>query len=116
MAANPPLPENEVMTLLATGTTTSGLEDPDAAAGKAFQLLIEQIRKAPPGSKLHPLAKFAEPLKDVEIQVAGADPFTGKRRNAVTIPFPESDRWYVSAAVDSESNTRGLVLYVLRFR
>ncbi|MDQ8189882.1 translocation/assembly module TamB domain-containing protein [Roseibacillus persicicus] len=114
-SSNPPLPESEVITLLATGTTTSGLEDPDAARGKAFQLLIEQIRRAPPGSPLHPLAKFAEPLKDVEIQVAGADPFTGKRRNSVTIPVPESDRWFVTAAVDSESNTRGLVMYILRF-
>ncbi|MBK1835521.1 translocation/assembly module TamB domain-containing protein [Roseibacillus ishigakijimensis] len=114
-ASNPPLPESEIITLLATGTTTSGLEDTDAARGKAFQLLIEQIRRAPPGSPLHPLAKFADPLKDVEIQVAGADPFTGKRRNSVTIPVPESDRWFVTAAVDSESNTRGLVLYILRF-
>ncbi len=115
-ASNPPLPENEVITLLATGTTTSGLEDPDAAKGKAFQLLIEQIRRAPPGSPLHPLAKFAEPLKDVELQVAGADPFTGKRRNSVTIPVPESKRWFVTASVDAESNTRGLVLYILKFQ
>lgn len=114
-SSNPPLPESEVITLLATGTTTSGLEDPDAARGKAFQLLIEQIRRAPPGSPLHPLAKFAEPLKDVELQVAGADPFTGKRRNSVTIPVPQSDRWFVTASVDSESNTRGLVMYILRF-
>lgn len=114
--SNPPLPENEVITLLATGTTTSGLEDTEAAKGKAFQLLIEQIRRAPPGSPLHPLAKFAEPLKDVEIQVAGADPFTGKRRNSVTIPVPQSERWFVTAAVDSESNTRGLVFYLLKFR
>lgn len=114
-ASNPPLPENEVITLLATGTTSSGLEDADAAKGKAFQLLIEQVRRAPPGSPLHPLAKYAEPLKDVEIQVSGADPFTGKRRNSVTLPLPGSDRWAVTAAVDSESNTRGLVVYLLRF-
>ncbi len=115
-ASNPPLPENEIMTLLATGTTTEALEDSDAATGKAFQLLIEQIRRSPPGSPLHPLAKFAEPLKDVEIQVAGADPFTGKRRNTVTLPIPSSDHWFISASVDAESNTRGLVLYILKFR
>lgn len=115
-SSNPPLPENEVITLLATGTTTSGLEDPDAAKGKAFQLLVEQVRRAPPGSPLHPLARFAEPLKDVELQVAGADPFTGKRRNSVTLPVPQSERWFVTASVDSESNTRGLVLYILKFR
>lgn len=114
-AANPPLPENEIITLLATGTTSSGLEDADAAKGKAFQLLIEQVRRAPPGSPLHPLAKYAEPLADVEIQVAGSDPFTGKRRNSVTLPLPDSDRWAVTAAVDTESNTRGLVVYILRF-
>lgn len=114
-SSNPPLPENEIITLVATGTTSSGLEDADAAKGKAFQLLIEQIRRAPPGSPLHPLARFAEPLKDVELQVAGSDPFTGKRRNSVTVPIPNSTRWNVSAAVDSESNTRGLIIYLLRF-
>ena len=114
--SNPPLPENEVITLIATGTTSEGLEDPQAAAGKAFQLLIEQIRRAPPSSPLHPLARFAEPLKDVELQVGGVDPFTGKRRNSVTLPVSNSDRWFVSASVDAESNTRGLALYIIKFR
>ncbi len=115
--SNPPLPESEVITLLATGSTPAGLEDGDAAKNKAFQLLIEQIRKAPPGSPLHPLARFAEPLKDVEIQVGGADPFTGKPRNSVTLPLPlpNSERWFITASVDAESNTRGLVLYLLKF-
>ena len=113
--SNPPLPENEVITLVATGTTPAGLEDADAARSKAFQLLIEQVRRAPPGSVLHPLARFAEPLKDVELQVGGVDPFTGKRRNSITIPVPTKERWWVSAAVDAESNTRGLVIYVLKF-
>ena len=115
-SSKPPLPENEVIALVATGTTTEGLEDPEAAAGKAFQLLIEQIRRSPPGSPLHPLARFAEPLKDVELQVGGVDPFTGKRRNSVTLPLPNSNRWFVSASVDSESNTRGLALYIIKFR
>ncbi|MGJ8724371.1 MAG: translocation/assembly module TamB domain-containing protein [Roseibacillus sp.] len=115
-ASNPPLPENEVITLLATGTTTEALEDSDAAKSKAFQLLIEQVRRAPPGSRLHPFAKLAEPLKDVELQIASADPFTGKRRNSATVPIPRSERWFITAAADSESNTRGLVLYILKFR
>ena len=115
-ASNPPLPENEVITLLATGTTTEALEDSDAAKSKAFQLFIEQIRRAPPGSRLHPFAKIVEPLKDVELQIASADPFTGKRRNSATVPFPNSDRWFISASADSESNTRAFVLYILKFR
>ena len=112
--SNPPLPENEVITLLATGTTPAGLEDSDSAQSKALQLLIEQVRRAPPGTLLHPLAKAVEPLKDVEIQAGGSDPFTGKPRNSLTLPL--SDRFFFSAAVDSESNTRGLVLYLLKFR
>jgi phosphate transport system protein len=38
LTSSPPLPENEIMTLLATGTTTSGLEDPQAASSRALQL------------------------------------------------------------------------------
>ncbi|MEM9081627.1 MAG: translocation/assembly module TamB domain-containing protein, partial [Verrucomicrobiota bacterium] len=115
--SNPPLPENEIMTLIATGTTPTGLGDSDTAKGKALQLLIEKVRRAPPGTRLHPFAKFAEPLKDANFEIGGVDPFTGKRRNSVTLPLPffDSDRWFLSAAIDDQNNTRFLGLYVLRF-
>ncbi len=45
LTSNPPLPDNEIMTLLATGTTTSGLENPQAASSRAMQLLAEEIRR-----------------------------------------------------------------------
>ncbi|MDP0492374.1 MAG: translocation/assembly module TamB domain-containing protein [Verrucomicrobiota bacterium JB023] len=114
--SSPPLPENEIITLLATGVTPEGLEDTDTARNKLFQLLIERVRLAPPGTFTYKyLRPLAEPLKDVEFQVAGSDPFTGKKRNSITVPVPETEKWFVSASVDSENNTRLLTRYVLQF-
>src|SRR5690606_12088589 len=42
LTSDPPLPENEIMTLLATGTTSDGLEGGQAATLKAAQLLVEE--------------------------------------------------------------------------
>ncbi len=45
LTSEPPLPENEIMTLLATGTTSAGLEDSQAASSRGLQLLIEELRR-----------------------------------------------------------------------
>ena len=49
----PPLPESEIMALLGTGTTTSGLQDRDVATFKAFQIFLMKLKKraAKPGRK-----------------------------------------------------------------
>lgn len=111
----PPLPESEVMALIATGSTTSGLEDQEVATFKAFQIFLLKMRQradAPGGNKL-----FASLLKGVEnlnLNVGDKNAFTGKEYYSATIELTPS--WHLTAQVDNEQQTRGLVIYVIRFR
>ncbi|MCW1886794.1 translocation/assembly module TamB [Luteolibacter flavescens] len=113
LTSDPPLPESEIMTLLATGTTSDGLEDGQAATMKAAQLLIEEWRKGrlPFAEQV---AKVLEVINRVDVRIGEDDPLTGKRLNSATIEVTE--KIYVSGSVDKQSNTRVLGAFVLRFK
>jgi hypothetical protein len=111
--SNPPLPETEIMTLVATGTTTSGFEDPEAATARAAQLLIEEIRngRVKYVRGLGPLLKIIE---KVDFQVGEKDPYSSTKYNSATINL--DDNWLVRAGISDEGNTRTTLIYLFRFR
>jgi hypothetical protein len=113
LTSDPPLAESEIMTLLATGTTSDGLAGGQAATLKAAQLLVEEWRKGrlPFGEQV---AKLVAVLNKVDLRIGEDDPLSGKRLNSATIEL--SERWYASGSVDKESNTRVLGAFVLRFK
>ncbi len=111
----PPLPESEVMTLLATGTTTSNLANPGVATYKAFQLFLVKLKQRndkPGGNKL--FKALLSEVEDLNINVGEVDPFTGRTFTSSTIEIHPS--WHLTAQVDDTQETRGLIVYVLRFR
>jgi hypothetical protein len=113
LTSEPPLPDNEIMTLLATGTTTKGLADGSAAQSRAMQLLIEEFRRGrlPLGRRLAP---FLEHFEDIELAVGQPDPYSGRQRSSVKLPFAE--QWSVFGGVDGEGKTRSLLLFQVRYR
>jgi autotransporter translocation and assembly factor TamB len=113
LTSNPPLPDNEIMTLLATGTTTSGLEDPQVASSRAIQLLAEELRRGRFifGKQLRPLLGL---LDRVDFSVAESDPYSDASFSTATIAI--TDRWYVAAGLDSEGDSRAMVIWRLSFR
>jgi hypothetical protein len=113
LTSDPPLPESEIMTLLATGTTSEGLEGGQAATLKAAQLLVEEWRKGrlPYAEQV---SKVLDVINRVDVRIGEDDPLTGKRLNSATIQL--HDRWYVSGSVDKQSNTRVLGAFVIRFK
>lgn len=111
--ASPPLPETEVMTLIATGTTTEGLEDPSAAAARATQLLIEEARRGRIGA-VKVLRPVFSVLDKIDFQVGEADAYTSKRYNSFS--FNLDDNWVLSTGISEEGNTRSKVTYLFRFR
>ncbi len=113
LTSDPPLAESEIMTLLATGTTSDGLEDGQAATMKAAQLFIEEWRRGrlPFGEQL---AKALQLLNNVDVRVGEDDPLTGRRLNSATIEV--TDRIVISGSVDREGNTRVLGAFVIRFK
>ena len=113
LTSQPPLPENEIMTLLATGTTSAGLQDSQAAASRAMQLLIEELRRGRFlfGKQLRPVLGL---LDNVDFSVAEADPYDSATYNSATLKL--SDKWYVTAGLGAEGDQRVLAIWRLRFR
>ena len=113
LTSDPPLPESEIMTLLATGTTSEGLEGGQAATLKAAQLLVEEWRKGrlPFAEQV---AEVMEVINRVDVRIGEDDPLTGQRLNSATIEL--HDRWFISGSVDKQSNTRVLGAFVIRFK
>lgn len=113
LTSNPPLPENEIMTLLATGTTTSGLEDPQAASSRALQLLVEEMRRGRfrIGRQLRPLLAL---LDRVDFSLAESDPYSSTSYSTATLAI--TDRWFLSAGLASSGSSRVLVIWRFSFR
>lgn len=113
LTSDPPLPENEIMTLLATGSTSSGLEGGNLAMIKAAQLLVEEWRRGrlPFGRQI---GRVADVAKTLDVRFGEDDPLSGRRVNSATLHV--SDRWLLSGSVDQTGETRGVVAFVMRFR
>lgn len=101
------------MTLLATGTTSAGLENTQAASSRALQLLFEELRRGrlPFARQLRPVLKI---LDRVDFNLAESDPYDGDSFTTATIAL--TDRWYISAGMGAEGDTRFLGLWRLSFR
>ncbi len=113
LTSQPPLPEEEIMTLLATGTTTDGLEDPQAASSRALQLLIEELRRGRFlfGDRLRPVLSL---LDNVEFTLADADPYDSDSYTSATVKL--SERWYVAAGIGERGDQRVLAVWRCRFK
>ena len=113
LTSEPPLPENEIMTLLATGTTSAGLEDSQAASSRAMQLLVEEMRRGrfPLGKQLRPLLGL---LDDVDFSLAETDPYDSDSYSSATLKL--SERLYLTAGLGADGDQRMMAIWRLRFR
>ena len=114
-SSSPPLPENEILSLLATGSTTTALGDQQLASQKALQYLVEGLRRKyakPNGnSAFQRLLKNAD---EVKLNLGEDDPYSGRRFTSATLEL--SRRWNLSAAIDDQGHSRALMIYSLRFK
>lgn len=113
LTSNPPLPENEIMTLLATGTTSSGLGNTQAASSRAIQLFAEEIRRGRVRytKQLRPLLGL---LDRVDFSLAETDPYTSGSLSTATLNL--SDRWLVSAGMGQDGTSRVMGIWRVSFR
>ncbi len=113
ITSDPPLPEAEAISLLATGRKSSDLDNSGALAGDAAILLIDKVRRK--FGKGTPLERRPGDLRDTLSFKAGQiDPRTGKRAASASLEI--TDNVSISAALDVDGNYRGLVKYIIRFR
>ena len=113
LTSNPPLPENEIMTLLAAGTTTEGLGNPQVASTRALQLLAEELRRGRFrfGKQLQPLLGT---LDQVDFSLNQADPYSTESFSTATVSI--TDKWFLSAGVGATGDSRALFIWRISFR
>ena len=112
LTSSPPLPESEILTLLATGTTTAGLENPQAASSRAMQLFAEEIRRGRfvAGKHLRPLLGLADRL---DFAIAEEDPYSSESFSTATLAV--TDRWFLSAGMGEEGDSRVFAIWRISF-
>jgi len=114
VSSNPPLPENEIYTLLATGTTSTDLTEEGVASGKAFQLLIREFQtRAKRQGSSSALRLFANALSNFDLRVGERANLSGRVFSSAALRL--HDRWLISASVDRDGDSRGLLVFSLRF-
>jgi len=112
--SDPPLPQAEVVSLIATGMTTEELgRDPNALAGRAAILLFQKAynslfrRNRPP-------AENETFLSRIRFDIGVTDPKTG--RQATTLGIPLSENVVLMGGVDVGGNFQGQIKYLIRFK
>lgn len=112
-SSEPPLPQEQIITLLATGATLDELRDNSGAlAGKALVLTAQRVwRKVFPSKSRGPEEDSF--LDRFDLDVGNADPKTGAQ--TVAARYRVSDRVVIMSDFDQEGHFRGRVKYLIRF-
>ena len=111
--SSPSLPEGEIATLLATGSTTGDLQSGDGeAAGRAIFFLLKSLYRKiipkPPGS----VEDDEPPRLTFELSGFSGDP----KRRGVAAVYEFNPKWKAIGRVGDAGIFRGLLYYLIRFR
>ena len=113
LTSDPPLPQEDIVALLATGATVKEIGgSPDVLAGRAAVLLFDKIyrkifKKNAPGTDESVPSRL-------QFDLGGVNATTGKQE--VNTQFKLSDNFYLIGEVGLDGGVGGKVKYVLRFR
>lgn len=112
-SSEPPLPQEDIISLLATGTTRQELTgDSSVLAGRAAMLLVQQLYVKI--FKKGQAAQRNSVLDRLDLDVGQVDPRTGQRR--ATAHFKINDQFVLLGDVEVGGDFRGMVKYLIRFR
>jgi autotransporter translocation and assembly factor TamB len=110
--SEPPLPQEEVISLLATGTTRQELSgNTNVLAGRAAMLLVQQLYRK--------IFKKGQPTESnsvfdrLQVDIGGVDPRTGHQQ--ATTRFKVNENWVLVGDIGVGGEFRGLVKYLIRF-
>jgi hypothetical protein len=111
--SEPPLPQEEIISLLATGTTREELlGGGNVLAGKAAMLLVQQLyRKV---FKKGEATKSNSAFNNLQLDIGGVDPRTGQQ--TASARYKVNDKWVLIGDIGVGGDFRGMVKYLLRFR
>ena len=112
--SNPPLPDSEIMLLLATGTAFDRLKNQDVASQKALQLLLEGIRRRNGEKNKTVLQRLLKDSDQIKLSLGETDQFSGRNYSAASLNL--NDQLDFTAQIDDEGNTRAMIILSIRFR
>ena len=111
--SEPPLPQEEIISLLATGVTRQELIGNNSVlAGRAAMLLIQQLYRK--------TFKKGEPTKSnsvfdrLQVDVGNVDPRTGQQ--TATARFKLNEQFVLVGDLGVGGDFRGMVKYLIRFK
>jgi autotransporter translocation and assembly factor TamB len=110
--SEPPLPQEEVISLLATGTTREELTgNNNVLASRAATLLVQQLyRKI---FKKTGETQSSSVFDRLDLDVGQTDPRTGQRE--ATARFKVNDQFVLMGDLDVTGSFKGMVKYLIRF-
>jgi TamB, inner membrane protein subunit of TAM complex len=110
--SEPPLPQEEIISLIATGATRQELSGSNVLAGRAAMLLVQQLYQK--------IVKKGEPTQGntffnrLDLDLGTVDPRTGQQQ--ATARFKINDRLVLTGDVGVRGGFRGKLKYLIRFR
>ena len=110
--SEPPLPQEEIISLIATGASRKELSTGNVLAGRAAMLLVQQLYRK--------IAKKGEPTDSntvfnrLDLDLGTVDPRTGQQQ--ATVRFKISDQLVLTGDVGVRGDFRGKLKYLIRFR
>ena len=110
--SEPPLAQEEIISLIATGATRRELSTGNVLAGRAAMLLVQQLYRK--------IAKKGEPTESntvfnrLDLDLGTVDPRTGQQQ--ATVRFKIDDHLVLTGDVGVHGDFRGKLKYLIRFR
>ncbi|MEO8045411.1 MAG: translocation/assembly module TamB domain-containing protein, partial [Spartobacteria bacterium] len=113
-SSEPPLPQEDIISLLATGVTRENLSGSNVLASRALLLLGKELYR-----KIFKKGNDEAPKSDsifsrLSVEYSGADTRTGEQ--TATAKYKLSDRFLLIGDIGVAGSFRGLLKYVIRFR
>ena len=110
--SEPPLAQEEIISLIATGATRRELSTGNVLAGRAATLLVQQLYRK--------IVKKGEPTQSntvfnrLDLDLGTVDPRTGQQQ--ATVRFKIDDHLVLTGDVGVHGDFRGKLKYLIRFR
>jgi translocation-and-assembly-module (TAM) inner membrane subunit TamB-like protein len=110
--SEPPLPQEEIISLIATGATRQELSGTNVLAGRAATLLLQQLYRK--------IVKKGQPTQSntffnrLDLDLGTVDPRTGQQQ--ATVRYKIDDHLVLTGDVGVRGDFRGRLKYLIRFR
>ena len=110
--SEPPLAQEEIISLISTGATRQELSTGNVLAGRAAMLLVQQLYRK--------IVKKGEPTESntvfnrLDLDLGTIDPRTGQQQ--ATVRFKIDDHFVLTGDVGVHGDFRGKLKYLIRFR